>query len=137
VLYALAGLADEDRGWGRASETWNALDTVSSLGGEDWFKLGDRDLGLHLLRTQALRAGEPLSSFTARITRAAGVDTTLLPATDDYAAHVYRDGGWDVLLPGMVRRARYIATRSTQSTCEATLVRRRACSRHCRPPTCC
>ena len=83
VLYALAGLADEDRGWGRANETWNALDTVSSLGGEDWFKLGDRDLGLHLLRTQALRAGEPLSSFTARITRAAGVDATLLPATDD------------------------------------------------------
>jgi LPPG:FO 2-phospho-L-lactate transferase len=83
VLYALAGLADEERGWGRAGETWNALDTVSALGGDDWFKLGDRDLGLHLLRTQALRAGEPLSSFTARVTRAAGVDAKLLPATDD------------------------------------------------------
>jgi LPPG:FO 2-phospho-L-lactate transferase len=83
LLYALAGLADEERGWGRAGETWNALDTVSALGGDDWFKLGDRDLGLHLLRTQALRAGEQLSSFTARIARAAGVDATLLPATDD------------------------------------------------------
>ena len=83
VLYALAGLMDERRGWGRADETWNALETVSRLGGEDWFKLGDRDLGLHLLRTQALRAGEPLSSFTARVSRLLGVDATLLPATDD------------------------------------------------------
>jgi LPPG:FO 2-phospho-L-lactate transferase len=83
VLYALAGLMDERRGWGRADETWNALETVSRLGGEDWFKLGDRDLGLHLLRTQALRSGERLSSFTARVCRSLGVDATLLPATDD------------------------------------------------------
>jgi len=83
VLYALAGLMDEQRGWGRADETWNALETVSRMGGTDWFKLGDRDLGLHLLRTQALRAGEPLSAFTARASRALGVEATLLPATDD------------------------------------------------------
>ncbi len=83
VVYALAGLADDERGWGRADETWNALATVTALGGEDWFSLGDRDLGLHLLRTQALRAGEPLSSFTARVTRALGVDASVLPATDD------------------------------------------------------
>src|SRR5438876_9898428 len=76
VLYALVGLADEERGWGRADETWNALDTVSRLGGEDWFSLGDRDLGLHILRTQALGAREPLSSFTARIARRLGVDAT-------------------------------------------------------------
>ncbi|MDP9284610.1 MAG: 2-phospho-L-lactate transferase [Actinomycetota bacterium] len=83
VLYALAGLADEERGWGRADETWHALETVSRIGGDDWFKLGDRDLGLHLVRTQALRAGEPLSSFTARAAHALGVSATLLPATDD------------------------------------------------------
>jgi LPPG:FO 2-phospho-L-lactate transferase len=83
VLYALAGIADEQRGWGRADETWHALETVSALGGEDWFKLGDRDLGVHLVRTQALRKGEPLSSVTARIARALGVRATLLPATDD------------------------------------------------------
>jgi LPPG:FO 2-phospho-L-lactate transferase len=83
VVYALAGLADDDRGWGRADETWNALATVKALGGEDWFSLGDRDLGLHLMRTQALRAGEPLSSFTGRVTHALGVDATVLPATDD------------------------------------------------------
>src|SRR5438876_11971926 len=60
VLYALAGLADEDRGWGRADETWHALQSVQSFGGESWFRLGDRDLGLHLVRTHALRTGEPL-----------------------------------------------------------------------------
>jgi LPPG:FO 2-phospho-L-lactate transferase len=83
VLYALAELGDEERGWGRAGETWNALGAVEALGGEAWFRLGDRDLGLHLVRTQALRDGEPLSTVTRRLTRALGVDTTLLPATDD------------------------------------------------------
>jgi LPPG:FO 2-phospho-L-lactate transferase len=83
VLYALAGLSDEERGWGRAGETWDALETVRELGGEGWFALGDRDLALHLVRTQALRAGEPLSRVTARLAAALGVETTLLPATDD------------------------------------------------------
>jgi LPPG:FO 2-phospho-L-lactate transferase len=83
ILYALAGLNDEERGWGRAGETWQALDTVATLGGEAWFRLGDRDLGLHLVRTQALRNGEPLSAVTARIAAALGVETRLLPATDD------------------------------------------------------
>ncbi len=83
VVYALAGIADEERGWGRADETWNSLDTVAALGGEDWFRLGDRDLGLHLVRTQALREGEPLSAVTARLTAALGLETTILPATDE------------------------------------------------------
>jgi LPPG:FO 2-phospho-L-lactate transferase len=83
VLYVLAGLNDEERGWGRAGETWNALETVSGLGGEDWFRLGDLDLGLHLVRTQALRAGVPLSAVTRRLGQALGVATPLLPATDD------------------------------------------------------
>jgi LPPG:FO 2-phospho-L-lactate transferase len=83
ILYALAGLADEHRGWGRSGETWQALETVRSLGGEDWFALGDRDLGLHLVRTQALRSGEPLSTVTARLATALGVAVRLLPATDD------------------------------------------------------
>ena len=84
VLYALAGLADEERGWGRAGETWNALETVAALGGEAWFRLGDLDLGLHLVRTQALQSGEPLSAVTRRLADALGVEVKLLPATDDY-----------------------------------------------------
>jgi LPPG:FO 2-phospho-L-lactate transferase len=83
ILYALADLNDERRGWGRADETWNALDTVASLGGESWFRLGDRDLGLHLIRTEALRGGATLSAVTARIARELGVESRLLPATDD------------------------------------------------------
>jgi LPPG:FO 2-phospho-L-lactate transferase len=83
VLYALAGLADDERGWGRGEETWHALESVDLFGGESWFRLGDRDLGLHLVRTQALRAGEPLSAVTARLAASAGVEAATLPATDE------------------------------------------------------
>jgi LPPG:FO 2-phospho-L-lactate transferase len=83
IMYALAGLNDEQRGWGRADETWRVLDSVAQLGGETWFRLGDLDLGVHLVRTQALRAGAPLSVATGRLCAALGVETRLLPATDD------------------------------------------------------
>jgi LPPG:FO 2-phospho-L-lactate transferase len=82
VVYALAGLADDARGWGRADETWHALAAVEELGGPAWFRLGDRDLGLHLVRTEALRAGTRLSEVTRRITRALRIETRVLPATD-------------------------------------------------------
>src|SRR5579859_1151019 len=83
ILYALAGVADDERGWGRADETWVAFEEASRLGGESWFQLGDRDLGLHLVRTQRLAAGEPLSAVTAELAAAFGVRAKLLPATDD------------------------------------------------------
>jgi len=83
ILYTLTGRSDEERGWGRADESWRALETVSELGGEDWFRLGDRDLGLHLVRTEILRSGAPLSEATARVARAFGLEAHLLPATDD------------------------------------------------------
>jgi LPPG:FO 2-phospho-L-lactate transferase len=83
VLYMLSGRSDEERGWGVADETWNALATVSELGGESWFQLGDRDIGLHLVRTQALRSGEPLSAVTELLAHAFGLEVGLLPATDD------------------------------------------------------
>ena len=83
LLYTLAGFGDEERGWGHADETWSARDTIERLGGETWFQLGDRDLGLHLVRTDALRRGEPLSAVTERIARTVGLQLALLPATDD------------------------------------------------------
>ena len=83
ILYTLCGLADEERGWGRADETWNALETVARAGGASWFLLGDRDIGLHLVRTEALRRGEPLSAVTARVAERLGLGCALLPATDD------------------------------------------------------
>jgi LPPG:FO 2-phospho-L-lactate transferase len=94
VLYALADLHDEERGWGRAGESWNALESVAAWGGERWFRLGDLDIGLHLVRTQALRAGEPLSAVTARLAAAAGVGTRIVPATDDLLrTHVVTPAG--------------------------------------------
>jgi len=83
ILYTLTGLADEERGWGRAGETWHALATVAQLGGESWFQLGDRDIGLHLVRSELLRSGVPLSEATEQIAHAVGLDALLLPATDD------------------------------------------------------
>jgi LPPG:FO 2-phospho-L-lactate transferase len=83
VLYTLAGLLDEERGWGVREETYDALRLAERLGEETWFTLGDRDIGLHLARTRRLRAGEPLSAVTADLCTALGVAVRLLPATDD------------------------------------------------------
>ena len=83
LLYALADLIDEKRGWGRADETWSALESVGEWGGESWFRLGDLDLGLHLVRTQALREGAQLSEVTERLARRAALRSRILPATDD------------------------------------------------------
>ena len=83
ILYTLTGLADDERGWGRAGETWQALESVAQLGGESWFRLGDRDIGLHLVRTELLRNGMPLSDATDRLARVLGLKARLLPATDD------------------------------------------------------
>ncbi|MGZ8687776.1 MAG: 2-phospho-L-lactate transferase CofD family protein, partial [Gaiellaceae bacterium] len=85
---------DEERGWGRAGETWSALESARAWGGEGWFMLGDLDIGLHLVRTQSLRAGEPLSAVTARLAAAAGLGTRLVPATDDrLRTHVVTSAG--------------------------------------------
>lgn len=82
VVYTLAGLASRSRGWGRADESWRALETIGQLGGAGWFNLGDRDLGLHLMRTTWLRQGRSLSQVTARICQAFGVAIQVLPMTD-------------------------------------------------------
>jgi len=83
VLYTLAGLLDEGRGWGVRDETYNALALARDLGAETWFTLGDRDIGLHLVRTAWLRSGLPLSEAMRRLAEALGVGVRLLPATDD------------------------------------------------------
>ncbi|MDP8998583.1 MAG: 2-phospho-L-lactate transferase [Myxococcota bacterium] len=82
VMYTLAGLADEARGWGLADETFGGLAMMRRYGGPDWFALGDRDIATHLMRTEALRTGVPLSSITARLSRALGIPHPILPMTD-------------------------------------------------------
>jgi LPPG:FO 2-phospho-L-lactate transferase len=83
LLYTLGGIGDEERGWGRADETWNALETAAELGSETWFQLGDKDLGLHLARTGAMAGGKPLSAVIGHFARTLGIAARILPATDD------------------------------------------------------
>lgn len=83
VLYTLGGRADKERGWGRADESWSFLSTLAELGGETWFQLGDRDLALHVLRTEALRAGRTLTAIVAEVARRFGIRSTILPMSDD------------------------------------------------------
>jgi LPPG:FO 2-phospho-L-lactate transferase len=82
VCYTLAGLANPETGWGRAGETFQALEAISRLGGPDWFLLGDRDLATHLERTRRLQEGRSLSQITAEFCRAWGVGWRVLPMSD-------------------------------------------------------
>ncbi|MRX48903.1 2-phospho-L-lactate transferase [Paracoccus sp. S-4012] len=86
VTYTLAGIANREQGWGVAGETTAAMERIRRLGGEDWFLLGDRDLALHILRTDRLRQGEPLSAVTADIAAKLGITARILPMTDDPVA---------------------------------------------------
>src|SRR6266508_3447779 len=82
VAYTLAGLADEERGWGLAGETWNVREALVRLGEPGWFALGDRDIATHLLRTRLLAEGATLSEATAALCRRLGVPVRLLPMSD-------------------------------------------------------
>ena len=95
LMYTLAGLDNTKLGWGRRDETWSFMEALSSLGGEEWFRLGDRDLAVHVERTRRLRQGETLSAITADFCRRLGVDPRVLPATDDRLRTQLRtDEGW-------------------------------------------
>ncbi len=83
VTYALAGLLDTERGWGRTDETFRCRDEMAHLGAETWFNLGDRDLAIHLFRTRALRAGRRLSDVTDELARRFGVTARILPMSDE------------------------------------------------------
>jgi LPPG:FO 2-phospho-L-lactate transferase len=82
VTYALGGVLDVARGWGRAEETFRCREVMATLGAPAWFSLGDRDLAVHLTRTAALRAGESLTAITARLATAFGVTSCVLPMSD-------------------------------------------------------
>ncbi|MEM7541248.1 MAG: 2-phospho-L-lactate transferase [Pseudomonadota bacterium] len=82
LMYTLSGLSNPETGWGRVNESWNFIATVRELGGDGWFNLGDRDLAIHTLRTQALSAGEPLSAITKRMFETLGVAYPVYPMSD-------------------------------------------------------
>ncbi len=83
LTYTLAGLNNPDSGWGRNDESWQCMQSLAELDAPTWFNLGDRDLGLHLVRTDALRRGESLSDVIAHVAHAHGVSGRILPMSDD------------------------------------------------------
>jgi LPPG:FO 2-phospho-L-lactate transferase len=95
VVYALAGLSDPVRGWGRRDETWTFMEALKGLGGERWFQLGDGDLAMHVERTWRLAQGATLSEVTARLCQALGIAARVLPMSDDFVrTRVLTTDGW-------------------------------------------
>jgi LPPG:FO 2-phospho-L-lactate transferase len=88
VMYTLADLANPETGWGVARESFGTLGMLARYGEDTWFKLGDRDLATHILRTFRLRAGEPLTRITADLSAALGVKSAILPMCDEPVATV-------------------------------------------------
>lgn len=83
VMYTLAGIVDEDKGWGVSGDTFNCLEMLGELGFETWFQLGDRDIAIHLVRTKLLREGVTLSQVTVQLCEMLGVEPNLMPMTND------------------------------------------------------
>ncbi|HVA52810.1 MAG TPA: 2-phospho-L-lactate transferase [Acidimicrobiales bacterium] len=86
ITYTLAGLNNDELGWGLRDETWRVMDELAALGGEAWFRLGDRDLATHLYRSQRLSDGATKTEVTAELARRLGVTVRVLPVTDDPVA---------------------------------------------------
>jgi LPPG:FO 2-phospho-L-lactate transferase len=95
LVYTLAGLANTELGWGRHDETWSFMETLATLGGATWFRLGDRDLAMHVERTRRLRRRETLTEITADMCRHLGVGPRILPMTDGrMRTRVRTETGW-------------------------------------------
>jgi len=90
ITYTLAGIANPDTGWGRAGETWSFMDTLADLGGETWFRLGDKDLAVNVLRTKLLGNGSSLSEVTSHIAGNLGVSAEIIPMTDSEVRTVFQ-----------------------------------------------
>jgi LPPG:FO 2-phospho-L-lactate transferase len=92
VLYTLAGLEDRDHGWGLADDTWSAIDQLARYGETTWFRLGDRDIATHLVRTERLRRGERPTEVARLLGERLGVRATVLPMTDAPVRTLIRSG---------------------------------------------
>ena len=84
ITYALAGILDTRKGWGINDDSFVVLEALGKLGGETWFKLGDRDLATHITRTRLMRAGLTLSQATRAIGESFGVETRIVPMSDEH-----------------------------------------------------
>jgi len=105
VLYGLAHLQDEIRGWGRRDESWNCLQALTAIGAEDWFALGDRDLAVHVFRSHMLRQGMSLAEITEHLVKALGVQNAIIPMSESRVSTVLStDEGELALQDYFVRR---------------------------------
>ena len=94
IVYTLAGLVNKINGWGVEEDTFSALGTLRQLGSNTWFNLGDKDIGLHLWRTEALKAGKKLSQVTEEIAHRFGIMNRIIPMTDSRVqTRVHTDKG--------------------------------------------
>jgi LPPG:FO 2-phospho-L-lactate transferase len=105
VMYTLAGISNPDTGWCIADESFETLNMLERYGEDTWFKLGDRDLATHVLRTHRLRSGETLTKVTAALSGALGVESVVLPMSDDPVSTVLQTPeGWLEFQEYFVRR---------------------------------
>jgi len=95
IIYTLAGIVDNEKGWGVRKDTFNFLESLRSLGSDEWFRLGDRDLATHVYRTELLRTGLSLSEITGILCNRLGVRSRVLPMTNDqFETWIGTDAGW-------------------------------------------
>jgi LPPG:FO 2-phospho-L-lactate transferase len=116
VTYTLAGVVDEARGWGLRDESWEAMAALERLGGETWFRLGDRDIATHLYRTNRLSRGASLSEVAAELASSWGLEQRIVPMSDDPVRTMLtlRDGSEIGFQDYFVRRRHAVEVRSVR-----------------------
>jgi LPPG:FO 2-phospho-L-lactate transferase len=135
ATYTLAGVEDEDKGWGIAGDTFHLLEDLGRLGAETWFKLGDRDFATHVLRTHMLLGGKSLTETTSLLAKRLGVKQTILPPSDqEIETHIITEDGEMHLQEFWVKRkaegrvmgVRYVGVDSANVTSEVETALRNA-----------
>jgi LPPG:FO 2-phospho-L-lactate transferase len=117
ITYTLAGLSNDELGWGLRGETWRVMDELDALGGEAWFRLGDRDLATHLYRSKRLAEGATKTEVTDELRVRHGVEVTLLPVTNDVIATEFiTDEGRMSFQEYFVRRHHDVVVRAVEVT---------------------
>lgn len=95
ITYTLANIVDKQKGWGVHQDTFNCFEALRSLGSDEWFRLGDKDLATHLYRSELLRSGLSLSEATAILCQRLGVRSRVFPMTNDkFETWIRTDEGW-------------------------------------------
>jgi len=108
VTYTLAGIVDEQKGWGVKDDTFQCLEMLKKLGLDTWFALGDKDLATHILRTEMLEKGYTLTQTTENISRALGLQVKVLPMTNE------KFQTWIRIKDGLVHFEEYFVKRSSK-----------------------